>query len=618
MNRLIVASATAVLLVALGSASVAVAQDQNGAAAPPAETAAPAAAPTGPAQYDANWPAFPLQGDEPIRGPGWYVSLWKMGLVFCFFLIWIRTTDWVSRDCSALGLNYNIWNSLVFFPFVVAFLLFLLIPIFWLGFPLLLIAQFVPLGVYIQKRNSLVHEAEKVLTKDHLRYLVANMGKLFGAKIDTQKKMAYEKGPPVEFQALGGESDAKNQANLIEARQSPAYITLKEIFADAVTKRAERVLLDFTADSVSMKYQIDGVWHDLPARQREAMDPVAAVAKKLANLDVTDRRSKQEGALGASFDSQKFMGTVATQGTATGERVLLTIAGKGQPFKTLEDLGMRDKMRDQLKELLASPHGIFLFSSLPTGGLSTTMAAALKSTDRLLRDFVAIGDKARHEPEVENVEVVTYDPAAGETVAEKLPKIILRQPDALVIRELTEAATLRILCEQCTTDHPKISLTSIRAKDAPEALLRVAALKVPAKEFAPWMIGVLNVRLIRKLCDKCKEAYEPTPELLARLGIPAGRIQQLYRERQPLPPDSKEKRLPCEQCNEIGYFGRTGIFELLVVNDKIREALIKEPKLETIKRVAKATGQRSLQDEGIALVALGITSLSELQRVLKQ
>jgi type II secretory ATPase GspE/PulE/Tfp pilus assembly ATPase PilB-like protein len=457
-----------------------------------------------------------------------------------------------------------------------------------------------------------------VLTKEHLRYMFANRGKIFGAKIDTEAKMPWEKGPPVDFQALGGESEAKNQANLIEARQSPAYITLKEVFSDAVTKHAERVLMDFTADNVGMKYQIDGVWHDLPQRPREAMDPVAAVAKKLANLNIEDRRSKQEGAFGATFNSQKYVGAVASQGTATGERVLLTISTKGQTFKSLEELGMREKMREQLKELLASPHGIFVFCSMPAGGLSTTMALALKSTDRLLRDFVAIGDKAKHEPEVENVEQVTFDAAAGETPAKLLPKIILRQPDALVIRELTDAETLQILVKECSTDHPKISLTSVRAKEAAEALLRVAALKVPAKEFAPRMIGVLNVRLVRKLCDKCKEAYEPTPELLARLGIPAGRIQQLYRERQPLPPDSKEKRLPCEQCNEIGYFGRTGIFELLAVNDKIREALIKEPKLETIKKVAKATGQRSLQDEGIALVALGVTSLTELQRVLKQ
>jgi general secretion pathway protein E len=106
--------------------------------------------------------------------------------------------------------------------------------------------------------------------------------------------------------------------------------------------------------------------------------------------------------------------------------------------------------------------------------------------------------------------------------------------------------------------------------------------------------------------------------MLTKLGIPAGRVQTLYRERQPLPPDSKEKRLPCTQCADIGYFGRTAIFELLVINDKLREALAKTPQLDALKKVAKASGHRSLQDEGIVLVALGVTSLTELQRVLKQ
>ena len=184
------------------------------------------------------------------------------------FVIWARTTDWVSRDCSSLGLNYDLWNSLVFFPFVLGFLVTLLIPYFFAGYPLLLLCYVVPLGIYIKQRNSMVPDADKVLTPDHIRYLIANAGNLFGAKIEAEKKLAHEAGPPVTIAALGGENDQKNQANMIEARQSPAFITLKEIIADAVSKRAEKVLFDYTAEAVGMKYQIDGVWLDLPARDR--------------------------------------------------------------------------------------------------------------------------------------------------------------------------------------------------------------------------------------------------------------------------------------------------------------------------------------------------------------
>lgn len=608
MIRLLIALVFSAALVATSAADLF--------AQAPAPDAAAAAKPD--TSFDANWPTYPLQNHNPNRGPGWYIALWKVLLIFLVFVLWVRTTDWVSRDCSALGLNYDVWNSIVFFPFVVGFFITLLIPFFFAGYPLLLLCYGVPLGIYIKQRNSMVPDADKVLTPDHLRYLVANAGKIFGAKIDAEKKLAHEMGPPVTFSALGGENEQKNQANLIEARQSPAFILLKEVVADAVSKRAEKVLLDYTAEAVGVKYQIDSVWLDMPSRDRATTDPMAAVMKKMANLNMADRKSKQEGAFAAEYQGTKYMCPMVSQGTATGERVLVTLVGKGQKFNNLEELGMREKMRDQVKELLANPKGIVVFCSMPQGGLSQAMAMSLKSTDRLMRDFAAVGDKAKQEPEVENVEQTSFNAAAGETPMTVLPKIILRQPDVLVVRELNDTETFKTLIAQCGGEQPKLSITSVRAKDAVEALLRLAQLKVPAAEFAPELLGVVNARLIRRLCDKCKEPYEPSAELLAKLGIPAGRVQLLYRERQPLPPDSKEKRPPCAQCADIGYYGRTAIFELLAMNDKLREALIKQPQLEALKKVAKSTGHRGIQEEGIVLLALGTTSLAELQRVLKQ
>jgi type II secretory ATPase GspE/PulE/Tfp pilus assembly ATPase PilB-like protein len=176
-------------------------------------------------------------------------------------------------------------------------------------------------------------------------------------------------------------------------------------------------------------------------------------------------------------------------------------------------------------------------------------------------------------------------------------------------------------------------IAGVRAKDAVEALLRVLLLKASAPEFAEAVRAVLCVRLIRKLNDTCKQPYPPPPQLLQKLGIPPGRVQALYREWQPPPPDPEEERrrrrkaLPpgtcplCElegpQCHGIFYRGRTGIFELLEVNDDIRKALVKKPQLEVLRSIARKSGHRGLQEEGILLVARGVTSLNELQRVMK-
>ena len=150
-------------------------------------------------------------------------------------------------------------------------------------------------------------------------------------------------------------------------------------------------------------------------------------------------------------------------------------------------------------------------------------------------------------------------------------------------------------------------------------MMRVLLLKAPAEPFAKAVTGVVNVRLVRRLCDKCKQPYEPPPQLLQRLGIPPGRVQALYREWQPPTGDDVKKAdlEPCQACNGIGYRGRIGIFEFLQVTDEVRKALVDSPNLDSLRQAARQGGARNLQEEGILLVAQGATSLNELQRVLK-
>jgi type II secretory ATPase GspE/PulE/Tfp pilus assembly ATPase PilB-like protein len=284
---------------------------------------------------------------------------------------------------------------------------------------------------------------------------------------------------------------------------------------------------------------------------------------------------------------------------------------------------MREKMREKLLQLMLSPKGLIVFSSLPGGGLTTTSTIAIGSTDRLLRDFISVQDVEHRDPEIENVDPNTYDASKGEKPMMKLPSLIRREPDCIVIMDPVEKETFDFIGQQLAKDD-LLFFTSVRAKEAPEAILRLmATYKVAPKDLAPMLVFVLNVRLIRKLCPKCKEAFQPAPEFLQKLGIPAGRVTELYRERQPPGPDAtekekKEKSIPCTKCGDLRYFGRTAIFELLEVTDQVREAIEKQPKLDVLKKVSRAAGNRTLQEEGILLVAQGTTSLEELQRVLKQ
>ena len=431
-------------------------------------------------------------------------------------------------------------------------------------------------------------------------------------------KMAEEDprdaGPEVKYTAQGGTDSREDSANQLTARRSEGYTPSRELVDDALKQRATHVMLDYTPQSVGVRYQIDGMWHDRSSLEREMGDPILETFKILAALNPNDRRKRQSGLFGVQLARDKYNAKITSQGTQTGERALLQFEPTKVPTLTLDDLGMREKMQQQVIEMMTQ-NGLLVFSSMPGGGLTTTMDQVLSNSDRFTRNFVEVVDGDQPRQDIENVHLTTYSSSAGETPATVLPKLIRTYPDVIVVRDVADLDTLSILCEQAGED--RLIITSTRAKEAVEALLRIMMLKIPPAEFAAAVVAVLNVRLVRKLCEKCKEAYAPPADVLKQLGLPAGKIEALYRTpTQPINPKKPDE--VCDQCSGIGYQGRTGIFELLLVNDHIRKVLTTAPKLENLRTIARRLKHRSLQEEGVLLVARGVTSIQELLRVLKQ
>ncbi len=387
------------------------------------------------------------------------------------------------------------------------------------------------------------------------------------------------------------------------------FLAAKQVISNALDHRAGKIMMDFTAEGATTRFQVDGVWHDSDGFEREEGDNILSIFKTLSAAKPDERRARQQGTFRTEYQKNKLNCNFVSQGTKTGERAILTLIGKGDEFKTLEDLGMREQMIAQLKDLMLQPRGILLFSAMTGNGLSTTLTVSLRNTDRLLRDFIAVEDKAKALPEIENVDPVYFDSAKGESPEKKMEVILRKQPDVMVFPELVNTETVNILCKAAAEDQAVFA--AIPAKEAVEALLRVLLMKVSAKELAPRVNAVLNQRLVRKLCEACKEPYEPPESLLKKLGIPAGRVSELFRH-----PEEPEK--VCPECHGIGYKGRTAIFELVIVDDVMREVLIKQPKLDMLRKAARKGGNRTLQEEGLLTVIKGITSLPELMRVLKQ
>jgi len=316
-----------------------------------------------------------------------------------------------------------------------------------------------------------------------------------------------------------------------------------------------------------------------------------------------------------SLEPVKTPATLTCQGTQTGERVVVEFEVKGIHLSTLDDLGMRAKMQEQLKEALNRKKGFVVLSALPSGGLRTTTKVVLSSLDRFVREFAAVEDEGNHYDDIENIPVTTYKRADGQSPADVLLRVFRTQPNVVVVRDLVNAKTVKMLCDEVAGDE-RFAISTVRAKDAVEALLRIYAIeKAPIPEFRDQVTALLSQRLVRKLCDKCKEPYAPPADVLKQLGLPADKVKAFYRP--PTPKADEDRKDICRECGGVGYLGQTAIFELLIVDELLRKTLAATPKLDILRTAARKSGFKSLQEEGILMVVRGATSLPELMRVLK-
>ncbi|MEO1498638.1 MAG: ATPase, T2SS/T4P/T4SS family [Planctomycetota bacterium] len=545
------------------------------------------------------------------RSKAYGIGLIKLGLIVFAVLCWARTGEWVNRDAQIYDLGYGLWNPIASLPFVIATAFMLVVPNFIVSYLLMTLAWVVPLGVYAAKHNASVEPHQKVFTGDWFRFQFAEAGKLVGLNLGSEKQAGYLKGPPVDLEARGGAEERVNQANLLTARQSPGYVLVKELVADMADTGSIRTMLDYGQEAVTVRKLIDGVWHTGEPRDRESGDVLLAVTKQLANLSVKERRKKQEGVFGAKYNNYDYDCRVVSQGTKSGERVVVSLkGGKTKDFTTFEQLGMREKLREQMTEVSSVDTGVIIFSSVREGGLTAMTDVGLLETDRLMRDFVAIESLEDPQRDIENIESHQFDPKKGESPAGLIPTLARKYPNVYVVRDIEDEETAKLLMAE-VVDEERLLITTVRAKEAPEALLRLVQNKVPRKALAQSVTAVLNTRLIRLLCEECRVEFEPTAELLAKLKIPKGKVEKLYRA-----PKGDEIEKPCKACGGIGYAGRTGLFELLIVDDQVRQVLLKQPKLDILRKAARLGGMRTLKEEGALLIARGKTSIEELSRVL--
>jgi general secretion pathway protein E len=556
-------------------------------------------------------PFFPVlaQIQHMTRGTGLYLNLFKFVPVVLIYLLWARTTDWVEHDTKELNnLRFGVWNSAVFFSGALGLVLVLAIPVYFLGLGLLVLAYFVPIMTYVYVRNQTVPDDQKVMTPYHFGE-VANdllfklgMKPLFNRDVGTVDRA----GPPITFVGKSQGAVKEDPSRVHQAEESRSFMGAKELVYDAVMRRATDIHLEPTTEQLSVRYRIDGILHAAEPFDRPTGDAVVNVFKVLSAMDISEKRKPQDGSFGAKLSGRDLDFRVATSGSKAGEKLVMRILDNSGAVTKMEDLGMRTKLIDSVRGLVTQPHGMFLVCG-PTGaGKSTTLYAALREIDRYQKNIITVEDPIEYH--LDNVTQMEVNTKSGQTFATSLRSILRQDPDVIMIGEIRDNETASIACQAANTGHMVFS--TVHSNDAVTALFRLLDLGVEPFMIASALSGVLGQRLVRILCDACKEPYKPKPEFLKKANLPVEKVDVFYRR-----PENPEQ--VCQQCGGTGYFGRTGIYELLVLNETMKDMIRENPSINKIKAEARKNGMIYLQEDGLRQVIQGRTSIEELLRVVK-
>jgi type IV pilus assembly protein PilB len=296
---------------------------------------------------------------------------------------------------------------------------------------------------------------------------------------------------------------------------------------------------------------------------------------------------------------------VATLPTVEGEKVVMRLLDKSRRAPTLEELGLSDEMRARLADIIAKPTGALLVTG-PTGsGKSTTLYAGLTTINRPEINIITVEDPVEYR--LAGVNQVQINNRAGLTFASALRSILRSDPDVVMVGEIRDGETAKISIEAALTGH--FVLSTLHTNDAPSAITRLNEMGVEPFLTGAAVTGVLAQRLARKLCSHCCEMYQPSvDELLQSRVAPdvaaASDGMAFYRKR------------GCRRCNQTGYKGRVGVYQLLTMTESIAQLAVARASREDVERAAMDAGMRSLWDDGLSKVAAGLTSVEELARVL--
>ncbi|PKL51780.1 MAG: type II secretion system protein GspE [Nitrospira bacterium HGW-Nitrospira-1] len=450
-----------------------------------------------------------------------------------------------------------------------------------------------PLDLYAVNALQLFFNSDILIYLSSAKDIAEAIEKYFGGNVQMTSIMEGMREEAGTIEA-GGDEDVHHLRDM--ALEEPIIQLVNMLITHAVEGRASDIHIEPFENKLRVRYRIDGVLVEAESFPKRLQSAVISRVKIMSKLNIAERRLPQDGRIKLRVAGRDIDLRVATIPTLYGESVVMRILDKSGVLANLEDLGFPAETLNQYKNLIEMPYGMILVTG-PTGsGKTTTLYASLNRINSSDRKIITIEDPVEYE--IEGINQIQVKPKIGLTFAAGLRHIVRQDPDIIMIGEIRDRETAEIAIHSALTGH--LVFSTLHTNDAPGAITRLLDMNIEAFLIASSLVGVLAQRLVRVICPKCKRPF--TNKIFDETNLPDVTFTTYHGE-------------GCDGCRNIGYVGRTGIFELMTVNDQIKKLVTEKVSADAVRQKAITQGMQTLRESGLSKIKSGITTLEEIIRV---
>lgn len=403
----------------------------------------------------------------------------------------------------------------------------------------------------------------------------------------------------IEMETAGEEVVTEEDEEAL-ALQAPVVKIVNLIFVEALRRRASDIHLEPLEKRFRVRFRIDGVLYEVVSPPKRIERAVIARVKLMAKMDIAEKRLPQDGRIMLDIGGKPIDFRVSTLPGIYGESVVMRILDKTSMLKSLDQLGFLERDKERWSKLLQYSGGLVLVTG-PTGsGKTTTLYASLMILNTPDRKLMTVEEPVEYQ--IPGINQTPVNAEIGLTFASVLRAFLRQSPDVVLVGEIRDFETADIALRAALTGH--LVFSTLHTNDAPSAITRLIDLGVPQFLVASSLQGIMAQRLVRVLCPYCKEKIEPDEKMKTILGITDGQDVNICRPK------------GCNECNFTGFFGRIGIFEVIIMNDELRNLALKRASADLLRKAAEAAGMTGMREDGLEKVRRGLTTLEEVFSVV--